>query len=74
MISAIVEQAGSRLAVTDERTRAARSTPRSPRARRDGLGQLVTWQLGPIRHTMTDEEQGNLGPAPPRWWRGRAGV
>ena len=23
--------------------------------RRDGLGELVTWQLGPVRHTMTDE-------------------
>lgn len=32
--------------------------------RRDGLGQLVTWQLGPVRHTMTEEEQ---GPSPPRW-------
>jgi hypothetical protein len=31
--------------------------------RRDGLGQLVTWQLGPVRHTMTDEEQGTLGAA-----------
>ena len=28
--------------------------------RRDGLGQLVTWQLGPVRHTVTDEEQGTL--------------
>ena len=32
-------------------------------ARRDGLGQLVTWQLGPIRHTMTDEEQGTIAAA-----------
>jgi len=31
--------------------------------RRDGLGQLVTWQLGPVRHTMTDEEQGTLAAA-----------
>ncbi|MFE9695046.1 DEAD/DEAH box helicase family protein [Micromonospora sp. NPDC005806] len=31
--------------------------------RRDGLGQLVTWQLGPIRHTMTDEEQGTIAAA-----------
>lgn len=26
-------------------------------ARRDGLGELVTWQLGPVRHTMTQEGQ-----------------
>jgi superfamily II DNA or RNA helicase len=32
-------------------------------ARRDGLGPLVTWQLGPIRHTMTDEEQGTIAAA-----------
>jgi superfamily II DNA or RNA helicase len=31
--------------------------------RRDGLGQLVTWQLGPVRHTMTDEEQGTIAAA-----------
>ncbi|WP_232323922.1 DEAD/DEAH box helicase [Catenuloplanes japonicus] len=31
--------------------------------RRDGLGQLVTWQLGPVRHTMTDEMQGTLAAA-----------
>lgn len=31
--------------------------------RRDGLGQLVTWQLGPVRHTMTDEQQGTLTAA-----------
>jgi superfamily II DNA or RNA helicase len=31
--------------------------------RRDGLGQLVTWQLGPVRHTMTDAEQGTLAAA-----------
>ncbi|WP_250028844.1 TOTE conflict system archaeo-eukaryotic primase domain-containing protein [Paractinoplanes maris] len=31
--------------------------------RRDGLGQLVTWQLGPVRHTMTDDEQGTLASA-----------
>ncbi|WP_435148822.1 DEAD/DEAH box helicase [Micromonospora aurantiaca (nom. illeg.)] len=31
--------------------------------RRDGLGQLVTWQLGPVRHTLTDEEQGTLEAA-----------
>ena len=31
--------------------------------RRDGLGQLVTWQLGPVRHTLTDEEQGTLAAA-----------
>jgi len=29
-------------------------------ARRDGLGELVTWQLGPVRHTMTQEDQGTL--------------
>ncbi|MGW5667833.1 DEAD/DEAH box helicase [Micromonospora sp. NPDC003776] len=28
--------------------------------RRDGLGQLVDWQLGPVRHTLTDEAQGTL--------------
>ncbi|MET7396328.1 DEAD/DEAH box helicase family protein [Dactylosporangium sp. NPDC005572] len=28
--------------------------------RRDGLGQLVTWQLGPVRHAMTEEEQGTI--------------
>jgi len=28
--------------------------------RRDGLGELVTWQLGPVRHTMTQEDQGTL--------------
>ncbi|MGR6320691.1 DEAD/DEAH box helicase family protein [Micromonospora soli] len=32
-------------------------------ARRDRLDQLVTWQLGPIRHTMTDEEQGTIAAA-----------
>ncbi|MFI7547971.1 TOTE conflict system archaeo-eukaryotic primase domain-containing protein [Actinoplanes sp. NPDC049599] len=31
--------------------------------RRDGLGQLVTWQLGPVRHTVTDEQQGTLTAA-----------
>ncbi len=31
--------------------------------RRDGLGQLVAWQLGPVRHTMTDEEPGTLAAA-----------
>lgn len=31
--------------------------------RRDGLGQLVTWQLGPIRHTMTEQEQGTIAAA-----------
>lgn len=29
-------------------------------ARRDGLGELVTWQLGPIRHTLTQDDQGML--------------
>jgi hypothetical protein len=28
--------------------------------RRDGLGEIVTWQLGPIRHTMTQDDQGLL--------------
>jgi superfamily II DNA or RNA helicase len=28
--------------------------------RRDGLGELVTWQLGPIRHTMTHDDPGTL--------------
>ena len=31
--------------------------------RRDGLGELVTWQLGPVRHTMTDDEPGALADA-----------
>jgi superfamily II DNA or RNA helicase len=31
--------------------------------RRDGLGQLVTWQLGPVRHTVTDEQQGTIAAA-----------
>jgi len=26
-------------------------------ARRDGLGELVTWQLGPVRHTITHDSQ-----------------
>lgn len=29
-------------------------------ARRDGLGELVTWQLGPIRHTLAQPEPGTL--------------
>ncbi len=33
-------------------------------ARRDGLGELVTWQLGPVRHTITHDpprdDQGTL--------------
>jgi superfamily II DNA or RNA helicase len=29
-------------------------------SRRDGLGELVTWQLGPIRHTMDQADQGIL--------------
>ncbi len=28
--------------------------------RRDGLGEVVTWQLGPIRHTITHERSGTL--------------
>ncbi|GIE98117.1 DEAD/DEAH box helicase [Paractinoplanes rishiriensis] len=31
--------------------------------RRDGLGEVVTWQLGPVRHTVTQEEQGTLAAA-----------
>ena len=31
--------------------------------RRDGLGELVTWQLGPVRHTVTDEKPGTLAGA-----------
>lgn len=31
--------------------------------RRDGLGELMTWQLGPVRHTMTDPEPGTLAEA-----------
>jgi superfamily II DNA or RNA helicase len=37
--------------------------------RRDGLGELVTWQLGPIRHTVTDEDPGTLAAA----WQGEVG-
>lgn len=29
-------------------------------SRRDGLGDLVTWQLGPVRHTVTDEDPDTL--------------
>jgi superfamily II DNA or RNA helicase len=29
-------------------------------ARRDGLGEIVNWQLGPVRHTMSQEDQGTL--------------
>lgn len=28
--------------------------------RRDGLGEVATWQLGPIRHTITHEPSGTL--------------
>jgi superfamily II DNA or RNA helicase len=28
--------------------------------RRDGLGELVTWQLGPVRHPVTDEDPDTL--------------
>jgi superfamily II DNA or RNA helicase len=28
--------------------------------RRDGLGEIVTWQLGPVRHTMTLQDQDTL--------------
>jgi superfamily II DNA or RNA helicase len=28
--------------------------------RRDGLGDLVTWQLGPVRHTMTQDDHPDL--------------
>lgn len=28
-------------------------------ARRDGLGELVLWQLGPVRHTITHDVPGN---------------
>ena len=31
--------------------------------RRDGLGELLAWQLGPVRHTMTDEISGTLAEA-----------
>ena len=31
--------------------------------RRDGLGDLVTWQLGPVRHTMTGDDPGTLTAA-----------
>jgi superfamily II DNA or RNA helicase len=28
--------------------------------RRDGLGELITWQLGPVRHTLAQSEPGTL--------------
>jgi superfamily II DNA or RNA helicase len=31
--------------------------------RRDGLGEIVKWQLGPVRHTVTEEVQGTLEAA-----------
>ena len=31
--------------------------------RRDGLGDLVTWQLGPVRHTITHDERPTLADA-----------
>ena len=31
--------------------------------RRDGLGGIVSWQLGPIRHTVTQEDQSSLTAA-----------
>jgi superfamily II DNA or RNA helicase len=31
--------------------------------RRDGLGDLVTWQLGPVRHTITHDEHPTLADA-----------
>jgi superfamily II DNA or RNA helicase len=31
--------------------------------RRDGLGQLVTWQLGPVRHSATEENHGTIAAA-----------
>lgn len=31
--------------------------------RRDGLGELVTWQLGPVRHTVTEAGIGTLAEA-----------
>jgi len=38
-------------------------------ARRDGLGEIVNWQLGPVRHTMTQEDQGTLAAV----WEENAG-
>ena len=37
--------------------------------RRDGLGEIVTWQLGPVRHAMAEEEPGTLAAV----WEGEAG-
>jgi superfamily II DNA or RNA helicase len=37
--------------------------------RRDGLGELVTWQLGPVRHTLAEGEPGTLMDA----WISEAG-
>ncbi|MEU8239874.1 DEAD/DEAH box helicase family protein [Actinoplanes missouriensis] len=38
-------------------------------SRRDGLGELVGWQLGPVRHTVTDEDPETLAAV----WDGDAG-
>ncbi len=38
-------------------------------SRRDGLGELVTWQLGPVRHTVTDEDPDTLAAV----WQEEAG-
>jgi superfamily II DNA or RNA helicase len=32
--------------------------------RRDGLSGIVTWQLGPVRHTMAQEDQGLIAASP----------
>jgi superfamily II DNA or RNA helicase len=37
--------------------------------RRDGLGGIVTWQLGPIRHTLEQDDQGLFAVA----WDGETG-
>ncbi|BCY06298.1 DEAD/DEAH box helicase [Actinoplanes sp. L3-i22] len=38
-------------------------------SRRDGLGELVTWQLGPVRHTVIDEDPDTLAAV----WQEEAG-
>ena len=38
-------------------------------ARRDGLGEIVNWQLGPVRHTVSQEDQGTLAAV----WEADAG-
>lgn len=42
-------------------------------ARRDGLGELVAWQLGPVRHTITHDLPGNDNGTLLNAWKTDAG-